>query len=251
VWNWAATRTFPQTVIEVARSQGLVRKHPGVFTVDGPLKTVLLNTPVEGMKLSRDMGGGLGFVHDSEDRFQPLDLLWLAARLESVGWPVEVIDGNLMKFTVGELLYYLARTNVDVLVAEVNLPTFESDLAFLKTVKEASRLRVVAKTVLSTGGFAERLLIEAGVDIVLLGECDLTIERVLAGNGPLGRRSDRLHRGRKTRRPRPTPDSRTTPDPVRRVFVLASPPRRFHDHPNIARVPLFVRLLLPVSDDAG
>ena len=186
VWNWAATRTFPQTVIEVARSQGLVRKHPGVFTVDGPLKTVLLNTPVEGMKLSRDMGGGLGFVHDSEDRFQPLDLLWLAARLEAVGWPVEVIDGNLMTFTVGELLYYLARTDVDVLVAEVNLPTFESDLAFLRTVKEASRLRVVAKTVLSTGGFAERLLLEAGVDIVLLGECDLTIERILAGSDARG-----------------------------------------------------------------
>ncbi len=185
-WNWAATRTFSQTVIELAASRGLKRVRTGAFRVEGPLKTVLLNTPAAGMKLSRDMAGGLGFVHESDDRFQPLDLLWLAARLENVGWPVEVIDGNLMEFTVGELLFYLARTHVDAIVADVNLPTFEADLVFLKTLKEASRVRVIAKTVLSQGGFIERLLLEAGVDLVLLGECDLTIERVISGDDVRG-----------------------------------------------------------------
>ncbi len=184
-WNWHPTRTFPQTVIELAEASGLVRDATP-HVLEGPLKVILCNTPTTGMTLSRDMAGGLGFVHNSEDRFPPLDLLWWAARLEDVGWPVTVIDGATTPFTAGDLLTHIANAGVDVIVCEVNLPTFEQDVEFLRTVRRWSRARVVAKTQLSYPVFLQRLLQEAGIPFVILGECDLTIERVLAGDDHRG-----------------------------------------------------------------
>ena len=86
---------------------------------------ILVNTPSEGMRLSRDMAGGLGFVHKAEDRFPPLDLLWWIARLEQAGWPVELADGSVKAFNVGDLLTHMAADGTDAVVCEVNLPTFE------------------------------------------------------------------------------------------------------------------------------
>ena len=89
------------------------------------------------MRLSRDMAGGLGFVHHAEDRFPPLDLLWWIARLEQAGWPVELADGSVKAFEVGDLLSHMAGDGTDAVVCEVNLPTFETDLVFLRTLRRA------------------------------------------------------------------------------------------------------------------
>jgi nucleoside-diphosphate-sugar epimerase len=185
-WNWGGRRTFPQTVIELAESLGLSRTRGARPPLRGPLKVILVNTPSEGLRLSRDMAGGLGFVHKAEDRFPPLDLLWWIARLEQQGWPVELADGSVEAFEVGDLLAHMAETGTDVVVCEVNLPTFETDVLFLQALRRHSRARVVAKTQLTHPLFLERLLKEAGIDFVIVGECDLTIDRVLAGDDHRG-----------------------------------------------------------------
>jgi nucleoside-diphosphate-sugar epimerase/radical SAM superfamily enzyme YgiQ (UPF0313 family) len=185
-WNWYAHHTFPQTMIEIAEGLGLHHTVGPRPALRGPLRVILVNTPSEGMRLSRDMAGGLGFVHHAGDRFPPLDLLWWTARLEQVGWPVELADGSVKAFDVGDLLSHVARSSADAVVCEVNLPTFETDLVFLRTLRRAGRARVIAKTQLTHPLFLDRLLKEAGIDFVITGECDLTIERVIAGDDHRG-----------------------------------------------------------------
>lgn len=153
-----------------------------VAEAGGALRTLLLNTPSPGRRLNRDMGGGLGFVHDNDDRFPPLDLLWLAASLEARGWPVEVLDAAVIEPpSVADLVHHVVAGGIHAVVAEVNLPTFEADLALLRELKRYTAARVVAKSVLSGEDFHARLVREAGVDFVLAGECDLTVADILLG----------------------------------------------------------------------
>jgi hypothetical protein len=218
-WNWYAQRTFPQTMIELAEGLGLKRTTGARPPLRGPLKVILVNTPSEGMRLSRDMAGGLGFVHHAEDRFPPLDLLWWTARLEQVGWPVELADGSVKAFEVGDLLSHMAREGTDAVVCEVNLPTFETDVVFLKTLRRAGRARVIAKTQLTHPLFLDRLLKEAGIDFVITGECDLTIERVIAGDDHRG--TARLEGGEvKTVAEEKLQDLDRLPIPARHVLTM-------------------------------
>jgi hypothetical protein len=179
-WGWRPQRNFPSMLIDEFDRAGFVRAKEAA-PMPGPLSVILCNTPSPALGINRDMGGGYGFVHEGADRFPQLDLLWLAARLQQVGWPVQLVDGAVTPFAPSDALHYMAEHGVDVIVCEVNLPTFEHDLHFLRQLRYNSRVRVVAKTALVHPMFHRRLLEEAGVAFVLNGECDLTIDRVLAG----------------------------------------------------------------------
>ncbi|MAG58189.1 MAG: hypothetical protein CMJ83_18030, partial [Planctomycetes bacterium] len=178
--------SFRRGILDIVDGLGLGLPRLEVAEAYGRLRTFLVNTPAGPVKLNRDMGGGMGFVHDNQDRFPPLDLLWLAATLHEKGWPVTVADGSIAPFTPGNLLHLMVTRGVHCVVAEVNLPTFEQDLDFLRRLRHYSSARIVAKTVLTEEHFHERLLKEAGVDMVITGECDLTIDQVLLGRDRRG-----------------------------------------------------------------
>ena len=184
--RWRPQRNFPSMLIDEYDRAGFVRSRDDVPIMPGPLNVILCNTPSPDMGINRDMGGGYGFVHAGEDRFPQLDLLWLAAHLQKVGWPVRCVDGAITPFAASDFLHFMAENNVDLVVCEVNLPTFEHDVEFLRRLRYNSRARVVAKTALVHPQFHRRLLEEASVAFVITGECDLTIDRVLTGEDARG-----------------------------------------------------------------
>jgi nucleoside-diphosphate-sugar epimerase len=185
-WGFAPQRNVVQQIRAILEARGHREQAESLPHLDAPLKVLLCNTPTDGPSLSRDMNGGLGFVHDNVDRFPPLALSWMAAHLEQLGWPCEILDGSLVPHSAGDLCSFITWGGFDAVVCEVNLPTFENDLLFLRTLRRGTRARIAARTVIRHRPFIERLLREGLADLVLVGECDLTIDRILVGDDPRG-----------------------------------------------------------------
>lgn len=184
--GWEPAISFRRGVLDLIDQLGLGLPRIEVADAIGVLSTLLLNTPSAARPLNRDMGGGMGFVHANADRFPPLDLLGLAATLESRRWPVKVLDGGVLPLAAGDLANFVTTHGIHCVVAEVNLPTFEDDLAFLRELRRSTRARVVAKTALTDPRFHARLLRENATELVVTGECDLTIPEVLLGRDRRG-----------------------------------------------------------------
>jgi nucleoside-diphosphate-sugar epimerase len=195
-WNDLGYRprfSFRTGLLDLMDQLGLGRPRLAESLAAGVLPTLLLNTPSLALRLNRDMGGGMGFVHDSSDRFPPLDLLSLGTTLKSKGWPVAIVDGGIHALEAPHICHLINREGIRAVVAEVNLPTFEADLLFLRELKRFTSARIIAKTALTEAHFHERLLREGEVDFVLTGECDLTIAEVLLGQDERG--TARLKKG--------------------------------------------------------
>ena len=173
--------SFRTGLLDLVDQLGFGLPRLDVSTSGGKLFTLLLNTPCEHIHLNRDMGGGMGFVHGNADRFPPLDLLYLGTTLKRKGWPVVLVDGGINPLQPTNVCHLVNKEGIRAVVAEVNLPTFEHDLVFLRSLKRFTQARIVAKTSLTELHFHERLLREGEVDFVLTGECDLTIDQVLLG----------------------------------------------------------------------
>ncbi|MSR75169.1 MAG: NAD-dependent epimerase/dehydratase family protein [Planctomycetes bacterium] len=183
-WNvlgFVPRYSFRTGLLDLVDQLGFGLPRLNVSTTSGKLFTLLLNTPTEHIHLNRDMGGGMGFVHDNADRFPPLDLLYLGTSLKRKGWPVVIVDGGINPLLPTNVFHLINKEGIRAVIAEVNLPTFELDLLFLKELKRFTHARIVAKTALTELHFHERLLREGEVDFVLTGECDLTIDQVLLG----------------------------------------------------------------------
>lgn len=195
-WNDLGYRprfSFRTGLLDLMDQLGLGRPRLDASVAAGVLPTLLLNTPSLALRLNRDMGGGMGFVHDSSDRFPPLDLLSLGTTLKAKGWPVAIVDGGIHALEATHICHVVNREGIRAVVAEVNLPTFEEDIRFLSELKRFTTARIVAKTALTEAHFHERLLREGEVDFVLTGECDLTIAEVLLGQDERG--TARLKKG--------------------------------------------------------
>ena len=148
----------------------------------------LINTPsLSRRPISRSMAGGLGF--DGHDRMllPPLDLAILAASLRSAGDTVELIDADPLRLDAPGVFVALTNAEWDALIATVSLPTLDQDAMFLSELRQRHpKAMILGKTMVRDHQVLEALLKKSGADLILHGEADLTIDRIVRGQSRSG-----------------------------------------------------------------
>lgn len=142
------------------------------------VKALLVNTPSPGRSIARDMAGGLGFDVNASTLLPPLDLLTYATVLRNSGAEVELSDAETCE--EAELLGRFATLRPDAIITTLSLPTLQEDAAFARRLRTATG---GAKLAIKTNVREEALLLtalrEAGAELAITGECDLTIRDIL------------------------------------------------------------------------
>lgn len=106
--------------------------------------------------------------------YVPLGILYLCSHLRQKGFKVEVFDSTFS--TYQDLLFALERTPPSVLGIYANLMTRANVVRILKAAKKAGWCTVVGGP--EPGSYISEYL-EAGADVVVIGEGELTLEELL------------------------------------------------------------------------
>src|SRR5438093_498275 len=146
-------------------------------------RVALVNSPsLRKRAVSRGMAGGLGFDGAETLVLPPLDLALMAATLRAAGLAVELIDADPLGLDDGKVYERLDGTSYAAIVASVSLPTLEADAAFLAGLgARHPEARVVAKTLVREPRVLEELLRKSGAHLVIHGEAELDIARIVTG----------------------------------------------------------------------
>lgn len=93
-----------------------------------------------GMYVNRDYCGGFGSAFparkgDNHAVFPPIFDAYAASVLEKEGFKVSLIDAQAAKMIDSQLLERVERENPEVIVSRISLPSFESDLKTVSSVK--------------------------------------------------------------------------------------------------------------------
>jgi len=143
----------------------------------------LVNSPsLRKRAVSRGMAGGLGFDGAETLVLPPLDLALMAATLRAAGFAVELIDADPLGLDDAQVYERLDGTSYAAIVASVSLPTLEADAAFLAGLRARHpRAQVFAKTLVREPRVLEELLRKSGAHLVIHGEAELDIARIVTG----------------------------------------------------------------------
>jgi len=146
-------------------------------------RVALVNTPsLRKRAVSRGMAGGLGFDGAETLVLPPLDLALMAATLRGAGFAVELIDADPLGLDDAQVYERLDGTSYAAIVASVSLPTLEADAAFLAGLgARHPEARVFAKTLVREPHVLEELLRKSGAHLVIHGEAELDIARIVTG----------------------------------------------------------------------
>lgn len=151
------------------------------------MKVLLIDPPAQSRPLVRDMAGGLGFDGGGSMSLPPLDLAILAARLLRTGHEARIIDAGAMRMAAERVLEEAKGWAPACVISAVSLPSLENDCLFLRRLREAvSGARIIAKTNIVFPPLLETITRSGGVDGCVWGECDLHIERIVAGESRSG-----------------------------------------------------------------
>lgn len=145
------------------------------------MKIILLNTPLIGTRITRDMAGGFGFDAGKETILPPLDLAILAAKLRQGKNTVLIIDSGVDNLNAEEIIQKIINFGADVVIATVSLPSLVNDTQFLKNLKAVFSGKVIAKTSINFKPILKEILRRSKADLCLFGEVDLNINEIVAG----------------------------------------------------------------------
>jgi radical SAM superfamily enzyme YgiQ (UPF0313 family) len=146
-------------------------------------RVFLVNTPEEKC-ISRDMAGGLGFDRSVRNVLPPLDLLAYATLLHAKGYIVEMLDSQVEDLSAEEILAEITDFFPDAVILTVSLPTLDSDIEYVQTLKRRlpERVQVIVRTAIRFAPVLQQILQESQCDFCITGECDLTLPGLLEGH---------------------------------------------------------------------
>jgi anaerobic magnesium-protoporphyrin IX monomethyl ester cyclase len=134
--------------------------------------------------VNRDYCGGFGSAFPSSGSFQhtifpPIFDAYAAAVLENEGHKVSILDCQTRNFPFSQVVTELEKENPDVVVCRICLPSLESDLQAISTIKKK-----LQKTVFVGWGSIckvepEMVLKKGELDLVIRGELEFCVSDVL------------------------------------------------------------------------
>lgn len=145
------------------------------------MKLLLINSPAAEHPVARDMAGGLGFDGGNGIVLPPLDLAYMAAVLLGKGHQAEILDAGALGLTRERTHELIRASGADAVLATVSLPVLYSDCDFLKETAGYFKGRLIAKTGISYAPILKEILEKSGAALCVYGECELEIDRVIAG----------------------------------------------------------------------
>jgi radical SAM superfamily enzyme YgiQ (UPF0313 family) len=145
------------------------------------VRILLVNPPTGEKLVIRDMMGGVGFNGGRGVLLPPIDLALLAASLEAHGAAVGIYDANVAVADPDPVRRYIEPYRADIIIANVSLPSLDSDIRFLQQLREKHRGPLIAKTGVTYEPILYDLLRDTSVDFAIVGECETSIHEVLAG----------------------------------------------------------------------
>lgn len=145
------------------------------------MKAVLLNPPLIGRKITRDMAGGLGFDASAQTFLPPLDLAFLAATLRKEKHQVRILDPEAERLSSQQMIEKILAEEPRVIVASVSLPSLENDCKFIKNLRKVTRARIIAKTSITHKPLLRVVLNRSRADFCLWCEADLEIAKIIEG----------------------------------------------------------------------
>ncbi|MBN1871169.1 MAG: radical SAM protein [Candidatus Omnitrophica bacterium] len=146
------------------------------------MRVLLVNTPTGEKSLIRDMAGGYGFDGRRDSiLLPPLDLTYMASTLLKKGHDVRLLDGNLDRYNNDVISDTITNYDPQVIVGAVSLPTLYSDCDFLKSIRQFSRAKIIAKTSILYEPVLREVALRSAADLCIYGECELTITEIIEG----------------------------------------------------------------------
>jgi radical SAM superfamily enzyme YgiQ (UPF0313 family) len=150
------------------------------------MKVLLLNPPLAGEKITRDMAGGLGFDATRQTLLPPLDLAILAATLRKSKNQVKIIDPEIEGIRGKKVIEEILAWKPEVIIASVSLPSLKNDTQFISQLKSVFKGKVIAKTAITYQPLLKQILKQSRADFCLFGEADLEIAKIITGQSKRG-----------------------------------------------------------------
>ncbi len=150
------------------------------------MRVLLINSPTKGQSVVRDMAGGLGFDGGNAIVLPPLELASIAATLLNKGYEVKIIDSNVENCQNDDIYRIVEEYEPQVIIATLSLPTLYKDCSFLKKIRRYSSAKVLVKTGIAYKPILEEILKKSSADLCIYGECDININKIIAGQEKKG-----------------------------------------------------------------
>jgi anaerobic magnesium-protoporphyrin IX monomethyl ester cyclase len=152
-----------------------------IFIINPPDKNSLE------MHITKDMAGGFGFNAGSEVILPSLELIYHAITLKRNNYSVKFYDFQAEVEKVGEFLEKIGTAGPCFVLILITTPTLDSDLQFIKKIKDAnSATKIFAKFDIKNNKIVKKILDSTIVELVIIGETELTIPEILARNQRAG-----------------------------------------------------------------
>lgn len=150
------------------------------------MRVLLINPPAKAQLIVRDMAGGLGFDGGNSVVLPPLELAYMAATLLNKGHEAKIIDSDVEDYQSDDVCQVVKEYQPDTIIATVSLPTIYNDCSFLKDVRKHFSARIIVKTCIAYPSILKEILERSTVDLCIYGECDIDIDKIIAGEEKKG-----------------------------------------------------------------
>lgn len=150
------------------------------------LRALVINPPnPAGYVSNKDSMGGFGQLYPAgAPPFPPLDIPYLGAFLLEQGLEVEVIEAGALQLSTDAVVDRL-RQNAGgasaLVLVRTSLPTVDWDLEFCRALKARGAAATVALFGPAVPSLVPRVSQEAALDFIVLGEPDVTVAELMAG----------------------------------------------------------------------
>lgn len=144
---------------------------------------LVVNPPARDKTINRDMAGGLGYSAGRGVVLPPIDLLNIVSTLKTKKYNVFFVDAIAEKIdSFNYFVQFIQRNNIKIVICGLALPTVSEDVSFAKNIiSKFPDIRVVFKTGINYKQILEKVIVDSGVEMIIFGECDLTIGEYLEG----------------------------------------------------------------------
>ncbi len=149
------------------------------------LRALVINPPnPAGYVSNKDSMGGFGQLYPAgAPPFPPLDIPYLGAFLLEKGLQVEVIEAGALHLTTDDVVERLkaADTASALVLVRTSLPTVDWDLEVCRALKARGAAPAVALFGPAVPSLVPRVSKEESLDFIVLGEPDVTVAELMAG----------------------------------------------------------------------
>ncbi len=147
------------------------------------MKVLLINSPSYKKRVIRDMAGGLGFDGSKAVCLPPLDLMYFGATLKRKGFEVSLVDADALGLSENDVLNRARAFGPGAIIATLSLPTLQNDAVFIRSLESSVNGAVIlVKTGVRDPGLLQKILDISNADLVIYGECDTLIDKIIEGN---------------------------------------------------------------------